>query len=89
MERKGVVSVSAFTRTEQFLEKTIGLLEDLASSSALTSGQLEGMMDKLHGIRLAMRRLDKTIPSERARFWKMSRRAVSITVKIARLLSGS
>jgi hypothetical protein len=81
--------MSVFTRTEQILEKTIWSLEELASSSALTSRQLEGMMDKLYGIRLAMRRLDKTYPSERARFWKMSRRAVSIAVKIARLLSGS
>lgn len=81
--------MSVFTRTEQFLEKTIRSLEELASSSALTSRQLEGMMDKLYGIRLAMRRLDKTDPSERLRFWKLSRRAVSIAVKIARLLSGS
>ena len=81
--------MSAFTRTEQILEKTIWSLEELARSSALTSRQLESMMDKLNGIRLAMRRLDKTNPSERARFWKMSRRAVSISVKIARLLSGT
>ena len=81
--------MSVFTRMEQFLERTIRSLEELASSSALTSRQLEGMMDKLYGIRLAMQRLDKTDPAGRARFWKLSRRAVSIAVKIARLLSGS
>jgi hypothetical protein len=46
-------------------------------------------MGKLHSIRLAMQRLDKTDPEGRARFWKLSRRAVSIAVKIARLPSGS
>ena len=81
--------MSAFTRTEQLLERTIRSIEGLASSSALTSRQLEGMMGKLHGIRLAMQRLDKTDPEGRARFWKLSRRAVLIAVKIARLPSGS
>ena len=81
--------MSVFTRTEQLLERTIRSIEGLASSSALTSRQLEGMMGKLHSIRLAMQRLDKTDPEGRARFWKLSRRAVSIAVKITRLPSSS
>ena len=79
----------SYARTEQFLEETIRLLEGLASSSALTSGTLEGMLGKLRGIRRSMQRLDKTNADSRARFWKLSRRAVSLAVKIARILSGS
>lgn len=84
-----MVGVSAFTRTEQFLEQAIRSLEKLASSSALTSRQLEGMMDRLCGIRLAMQRLDKTDPAGRVKFWKLSRRAVTIAANMARILSGS
>ena len=81
--------MNVFSRTEQVLEKTIRSLEDLANSSALIPRQLEGMMKKLYEIRLAMQQLDKTDPAKRDKFWKLSRRAVSIAVKIQQLLSGS
>ena len=78
-----------YTRTELFLDEAIRSLEGRASTSALASGRLEGMMGKLRGIRRAMQKLDKTDPLSRVRFWKLSRRAVVVTVKIARVLSAS
>lgn len=90
MERRGVrILVSSYTRTEQFLGETIRTLEDLARSCSLAPRRLESMMGKLRGIRRTMQRLDKTSPSSRVRFWKLSRRAVSIAVRIARVLSST
>ena len=89
MERRGVIIVNRYTPTEKFLDETIRLLGELAISSALASRRLESMMGKLRGIRRIMKRLDKTDPLSRARFWKLSRRAVLVATKISRLLSGS
>jgi len=89
MERKGVITLSKYTRTEKFLDETIKVLEELAVSSALASGKLESMMGKLRSIRRIMQRLDKTDPLSRARFWKLSRRAVLVATKLSKLLSGS
>lgn len=84
-----MITLSKYTRTEKFLDETIRVLEELAVSSALASGKLESMMGKLRSIRRIMQRLDKTDPLSRARFWKLSRRAVLVATKLSRLLSGS
>lgn len=89
MERRGVITLTKYTRTEKLLEDTLRLLEELAVSSALASGKLESMMEKLRSIRRNMQRLDKTDPSSRTRFWKLSRRAVVVATRLSRLLSSS
>lgn len=76
-------------RTEQFLEEAIKSLEELAVSRTLTSRRLESMLDKLRGIRRSMQRLDKSKPEQRAKFWKLSRRAVIQAVKIKGMLSAA
>jgi hypothetical protein len=90
MERRGVITLKKYTRTEKFLDDAIRLFEELAVSSALASSRkLESMMGKLRSIRRIMQRIDKTDPSSRARFWKLSRRAVLVATKLSRLLSSS
>lgn len=78
-----------YSRTEQFLAEVIQTFEELAVTSALTSGKLESMLGKLRSMRRSMQRLDKTDRKSRQKFWMLSRRSVALAVKMAKIRSSS
>lgn len=87
----GDKTLDNYTRVEKYLSETTESLELLIGDrQSLTSVRtIEGMMAKLRGIRRSMQRLDKKSSDDQEKFWKLSRRAVTLTVKIAKLLSSS
>lgn len=75
-------------RAEQGIDQIIKTIETLVSEKPSTNPQaLERMVHDLHDIRLSMKKLDKTRTISKENFWRLSRRAVRISVKIINLLS--
>lgn len=75
-------------RAEQGIDQIIETIETLVSEKPFTNPQaLERMVHDLHDIRLSMKKLDKTRTSSKKCFWRLSRRAVRISVKIINLIS--
>ena len=83
--------MSPFTRTDRQLHRIIEILEELVESrSSLTKVRmLERMLVNLREVRQSMRRLDKSDPKGRKKFWQLSRRAVLLSLRIARGLSST
>lgn len=76
------------TRAEQGLDRIIETIETLVSAKPLTSTKaLERMVHDLYDIRRSISKLDKNRAGSRERFWRLSRRAVRLSVKIMNLLS--
>jgi hypothetical protein len=75
-------------RAEQGIDQIIETIETLVSEKPLTNPKaLERMVHDLHDIRLSMKKLDKARNSSRKSFWRLSRRAVRISVRIINLIS--
>jgi uncharacterized membrane protein len=75
-------------RAEQGIDQIIETIETLVSDQPLTNPRaLEKMVHDLHDIRLSMKKLDKARTSSRKCFWRLSRRAVRVSVKIINLFS--
>lgn len=83
--------MSQFTRTVQQLKRVIEILEELIESrcSLTKVRRLERMLVNLRGVRRSIQRVDKTDPKGRKKFWQLYRRAVLLSVRIARGLSST
>lgn len=83
--------MTQFARTDQQLNRIIEILEELIESrNSLTKvRRLERMLVNLREVRRSMQRLNKTDPNGRKKFWQLSRRAVLLSVRIARGLSST
>lgn len=76
---------SSVKRAEQDLDRIITKIEILVNEKPHPTWALEKMVRDLHDIRLSMKKMDKA--RNRKSFWRLSRRAVRISVKVINLLS--
>jgi hypothetical protein len=75
-------------RVLENLERVILLFEGTVFNGSLSKHRkVESMLAELRELLLTMRRIDSH--NQKKRFWLLSRRAVVVSVKIARMLSTS
>mgnify|MGYP001255402519 CR=1 FL=1 len=75
-------------RAEQGLDHAIQIIETLVSAAPLTKQEaLERMVNNLNDIRKSMAKLDKTRTVSTDKFWRLSKRAIRLSVRIMNLLS--
>ena len=84
-------ALSIYSRTESRLGKVIEILQESIQNqcSLNKTRQLEKMLCNLQKVKRSMQRLDKKNPEHRSKFWRLSRRSVLLSVKIAREISGA
>jgi len=91
-KQKGGETMRRVPRALHLLEAATLSIEELVSRSnapLASQRKAERMLGDLMDIERSMKKLDVTNSHGRKRFWKKERRAVALSMRIARLLSTS
>ena len=80
------------SRAVRLLEVVVSSLEELIDSNnppLFTQRSVERMLRELKAVVRSMRRVERSTPHTRTRFWSKERKAVALAMKITKLLSTS
>lgn len=80
------------SRAVRLLEEVVCSLEELIESNdppLFTQRSVERMLRELKSVVRSMRRVERSTPRARTRFWSKERKAVALAMKITKLLSTS
>lgn len=80
------------SRAVRLLEEVGSSIKELIDSSnppLLSQRSVERMLRELQAVVRSMRRVERSNPHARARFWLKERKALALAMKITRLLSTS
>lgn len=89
---KEVPVMGNHSRAVRLLEEVVSSIEELIDSSdppLFTQRSVERMFRELKAVVRSMKRVERSTPHSRTRFWSKERRAVALAMKITNLLSAS
>lgn len=80
------------SRAVRLLEEVVSSIEELIDSSnppLFSQRSVERMLREVKAVVRSMGRVERSTPHARTRFWSKERKALSLAMKITRLLSTS